>query len=76
MQLEQFIINFAEQFEDTPLEEFKSDTEFKALEEWSSLSTLAIVAMVDEEYGVAIRGEEIRECETVEDLFLLVLKRS
>ena len=72
MELQDFIEKFASQFESTDVSEFTVDTEFKALDEWSSLMALSIIAMVDEEYDVAIKGKDIRESETIEDLFNVV----
>lgn len=72
MELNGFIENFASQFEDTEASVFQANTEFKTLEEWSSLMALSIVAMIDEEYDVAIKGKDIRESETIEDLFNIV----
>lgn len=69
MELKDFIEKFAEQFDDTDASEFKADTEFKALDEWSSLTALSIIAMVDEEYDITIKGDDIRNAETIEDLF-------
>ena len=72
MNINQFIDKFAEQFDDTDRSEFKTDTEFKALDEWSSLMALNIIAMVDEEFDVALKGDDIKNTETIEDLFNLV----
>lgn len=69
MELKEFIENFAEQFDDTDPSEIKADTVFKELEEWSSLVALSVIAMVDEEYEVTIKGDEIRNSITVEDLY-------
>lgn len=75
MELDAFISNFAEQFDDTPEEIFTAKTEFKILPEWSSLTALTIIAMVDEEYGVSIVGDDIREAVTIQDLFEIVKSR-
>lgn len=69
MDLKEFIENFADQFDDTDPSEIKADTVFKELDEWSSLVALSVIAMVDEEYDVTIKGDDIRSSETVEDLF-------
>ena len=69
MEINSFIEHFAEQFDDTDPNEIKANTVFKELEEWSSLIALSVIAMVDEEYDVTIKGDEIRNSETVEDLF-------
>ncbi len=72
MNITDFIEHFAEQFDETPRSSFNSTTEFKNLEEWSSLMALNIIAMVDEECGVKIKGQDIRSSSTIEDLFHIV----
>jgi acyl carrier protein len=69
MDLQEFIGKFAEQFDETDPGEFKANTEFKALEEWSSMFALSIIAMIDDEYNITIKGNDIRDSETIEDLF-------
>lgn len=69
MELNEFIANFAEQFDETDASDISAATEFKNLDEWSSLIALSVIAMVDEEYDVTIKGEDIRNSNTVEDLF-------
>lgn len=72
MELKEFIANLADQFEDTDVAEIQADTDYQQLDEWSSLSAMAIIAMVKTEYGKTITGREIRKCQTVEELFNLV----
>jgi len=69
MELKDFILNFANQFDDTDPSEIKAETVFKELDEWSSLIALSVIAMIDEEYDIAIKGDDIRNSDTVEDLF-------
>lgn len=69
MEIKEFIENFANQFDDTDASEIKAETVFKELDEWSSLIALSVIAMVDEEYDVTIKGDDIRNSNTVEDLF-------
>ena len=76
MELNEFIANFADQFDDTDASEITAATEFKSLDEWSSLIALSVIAMVDEEYDVALKGDDIRNANTVEDLFNLVKERA
>jgi acyl carrier protein len=76
MDINDFIKNFASQFDDTDASMFKSQTLFRAeLEEWDSLKALSIIAMVDDVYGVIIKGDDIRNSNTIEDLFNLVKSR-
>ncbi|RHU26119.1 MULTISPECIES: acyl carrier protein [Parabacteroides] len=75
MDLNLFLENFAAQFDDTDIDEIKAETAFKELEEWSSLTALSIIAMVDEEYEVSIKGDDIRNAITVEDLYNIVVSK-
>lgn len=71
MTLDEFVEAFAAEFEETPADQFKADTEFKTLEDWSSLTALSIIAMVDENMDKTITGADIRASKTVEDLYNL-----
>ena len=75
MTLDEFIEAFAEEFDDTELSEFKADTEFKSLDEWSSLTALSIISMVDEQLHKIITGADIRGSKTIEDLYNLVMAK-
>ncbi len=72
MEIKEFIQNFAEQFDDTDASVFTLETKFKELEEWSSLTALSVIAMIDEEYDIAIKGDDMRAANTVGDLFNIV----
>ena len=72
MELKEFTVNFADQFDDTDASEITAETHFKELDEWSSLIALSVIAMVDEEYDITIKGDDIRNSETIEDLFNIV----
>ena len=75
MELNEFIAIFAEQFDDTDASEIQANTEFHELDEWGSLMGMAVIAMVKTTYGKTITGKEIRDCETVEDLFNLIASK-
>lgn len=69
MELNDFIENFTEQFDDLDSVNLNSETRFKELDEWSSLVALSLIAMVDEVYNITMTGEDIRESATVGELF-------
>ncbi len=58
--MEEFIKNFADQFDDTPLTEFHADTKFRDIEEWSSLVGLAVMNMIAKKYNVKITPSELQ----------------
>ena len=72
MNLEEFVKNFAEQFDDTDPSEIQANTAFHDLEEWSSLTGMSVIAMAKTIYGKSLTGSELRSCVTVEDLFNLL----
>lgn len=72
MELKDFLSNFADQFDDTDASEITATTVFHDLDEYSSLIALSIIAMVDEEYDVQLKGDDMRSAVTVEDLFNIV----
>ena len=76
MDLNGFIQNFADQFEDTDAAVFTPETKFRELDEWSSLAALSILAMVDEEYDVQLKADEMRKTNTIQELFDLVNSHS
>ena len=74
--MEKFLENFADQFEETNVSLLTEETIFKELEEWSSLISLSVIAMVDEEYGVTLKGDDIRNSNTLKDLFNIVISKT
>lgn len=72
MDINDFIQHFAEQFEETEVSEFTPNTEFRDIDEWSSLMALSVMAMVDEEYDVQLNANEMRQANTIQDLFNIV----
>ena len=74
--IENFIEKFAEQFEETDVTEFSADKNFREIDEWDSLLSLSIIAMVDEEYDVKLTGDDIRNSKTLSDLFEIVKSKS
>lgn len=69
MEINDFVQQFAEQFDETDASVFTPSTEFKDLDEWSSLIALSVIAMVDEEYDVTLKGDDIKGAKTIQDLF-------
>jgi len=72
MELNDFINNFADQFEDTDPAEITAETNFQELDEWDSLAALSIIALAKTKYGKIVNGREIRSCETVQALFDII----
>lgn len=72
MELNEFVEKFAEQFDDTDPSEIKADTRFRDLDEWSSLIGLSVISMVDEEFDVLLKGEDMRAANTPAELYNII----
>lgn len=75
MEIKEFIANFAEQFDETDASVFTPEIKFRELEEWSSLIALSVMSMIDDEYDVQLTANEMRNAQTIQDLFNIVSSR-
>jgi acyl carrier protein len=75
MEINEFIANFADQFEETDASVFTAETKFRELEEWSSLIALTVMSMIDDEYNVQLTATDMRKAHTIQDLFNIVSSR-
>lgn len=75
MDIKEFMNNFAEQFDDLDASVLTPETEFKQLEDWNSLVALSVIAMIDEEYDVTVKGNDITGANTIQDLYNTVSDR-
>lgn len=72
MEINEFIEKFAEIFDDTDVSTLKPETKFRDLDEWSSLSALGVIALADEEFDTELSGSELRQTNTIQELFDLL----
>lgn len=47
------------------------ESKFRDFEEWSSLSALCIISLLDEEYDKSIKNEDLKNCQTLGDIYNL-----
>ena len=73
MEIQEFVEKFAEAIEVENVEELSAETEFKDLEEWSSLSVMLLIAFFDETFGKEIGDKDIRSCTTIQELYKLAI---
>ena len=72
MEIQKFIELFGEQFDETDVTTLTAETNFRDIDNWSSLIGLSVIAMVDEEYDVQLKGDDIRNSNTIADIFEIV----
>ncbi len=69
MDIIEFVSQFAEQFMDPNETDFSPETRFHELNGWSSMTALMEIAMIEDNYGVTVPSEEIRDAVTIQELF-------
>lgn len=74
MGIEDFIGKLDEVFEETDLSTLKGETEFRKLEEWSSMSVLALITFADTEFDKVIDISDINKAKTIKDLYELMTR--
>jgi acyl carrier protein len=72
MDINIFVEKFASLFDNTDASMIGADTNFRSLEEWDSMIALSLIALVDDEIGVRLTGDDIRSSNTVTDLYKIV----
>ena len=73
--IDNFIENFVGELNYTNHAKITSATKFRELSEWSSIIAVAIMEMIQDEYGVTIRAAEFKGVSTIGELFELVLSK-
>ena len=73
--LEKFVSDFAELFDDTDSSEIQATTNYQKLEEWSSLIAMTLVAYAKTEFDKSLSGKQIKECETVADIYRILTEQ-
>ena len=69
MEIKDFIEKFAEAIEVEDVATLTPETVFHDLDEWSSISVMLLIAFFDEEFGKEITTADIKEADTIQDLY-------
>lgn len=67
--IDKFIESFKEILDNPDDVTISSSTLFKDLEDWDSLTNLSLMVMVDSDFNVKLNADEIKNCNTISDLF-------
>jgi len=70
--IEQFLENFAVAVDFQEPVDVKAETELASLPEWDSLAALGVIVMFDVDYGKTIVGDDLKNCNTLADLYKLL----
>jgi acyl carrier protein len=71
--LQNFLEVFSSLFQERDV--ITANSNFRELEEWSSMQALIVIAAIDERFGITIPERDFRAAQTVSDLFKLTLKQ-
>jgi len=69
MDIKEFIQLLEVEFEDLEKGALTATTNFREIDEWSSMHALIIIALLDVEFGVTVGGEDLSKMETVQELY-------
>jgi len=73
---DKFIENFKSQFIDGDTIAVDASTDFRQIESWDSLTGMAVLVMVKDEYGIAMSDTDLKQCKTVGDIIDYVSAKS
>lgn len=73
--MDTFISTLETEFDELAPGTLKPSTRFTDLDEWSSMHSLIIIALIDTEYGVTITGDDLMSISNVEELYQIVKSR-
>lgn len=73
--LDEFVALCAELFDETDASEITATTAFHELDDWSSLIALSFIGMIAEEFNIGLKGDDIKNSVTLEDLYNRVISK-
>lgn len=71
----EFIALLEEEFEDIEKGSLTPDFNYREIENWGSMHALIIIALVDTEFDVSLSGSDLKNTETIQDLYDLVQQK-
>jgi acyl carrier protein len=75
MNINELISKLQGEFEDIPAGTIKPETKITDIPGWGSMHALIVIALADTEYGVTLKGDELRSIQSVQGLYDLILKK-
>lgn len=75
MNVQEFIKKLEVEFDELAPGTLTPETNFRDLDEWSSMHALIIIALIDTDFDVTITGEDLSGIETVSQLYEIVASR-
>ncbi|NCP46527.1 MAG: acyl carrier protein [Flavobacteriales bacterium CG18_big_fil_WC_8_21_14_2_50_32_9] len=76
MNIQELIEKLEEEIEEVEQGTLLPSTNIRNIDWWSSMHALVIIAFVDIEYNVQVSGKDLKEIQTIQDLYDLIVKKS
>jgi acyl carrier protein len=76
MNIQELIEKLEEEIEEVEKGTLTPSTNIRNIDWWSSMHALVIIALVDIEYNVQVSGKDLKEIQTIQDLYNLIIKKS
>ena len=68
----EFTKKFQNQYFDADTFELNPETDFRQIDSWDSLTGMAVLVMIKDDYGVEIATETFKTLKTVKDVYSLI----
>ncbi|MGV8828581.1 MAG: acyl carrier protein [Breznakibacter sp.] len=75
MEMNEFVEKMANQFADEDIQNVKIDTHFRSLDSWDSLTGMAVMVMIQDEFDITLPVEEFIKANTPEELYHLIISK-
>jgi len=73
--IEEFISKVEQELDGIPKGSLTAQSNYRNIPEWSSMHALIIIALAETEYDFSLTGEDLRSCQTVQQLYDLIKSR-
>ncbi|MGP8214216.1 MAG: acyl carrier protein [Bacteroidia bacterium] len=75
MDINDLIKKLENEFDDIPKGTLTPSTKITDIQGWGSMHALIVIALMDTEYGITVKGEELRSLQSIQDLYDLAMKK-
>jgi acyl carrier protein len=72
MKIQQLIDQIENEFDEVQPGTIKPESSFREMDGWSSMHALILIALIDNEYDILLTGEQLKNAQTVQDLFEII----
>lgn len=73
--IEEFTSQLAAEFEDIDPNTITPNTNYREIKNWSSMYALIIIAFVDANYDVQLNAENLKNSQTIKDIYEIVVSK-